>query len=447
MALVVLIASGIAVFVGSPAFAGSCYQQTGVSVTDPNTGWHWSSYWYCGNAAHATMYGDATMYTPTAYMDSTSSWFVCYRRGDMHGGGNDVWYYSLGDRAVSGQEGRHNWGYMPAVSLTTSTDPWPGLPACPEAYSPAAQANRVHPVLFIHGFELNSDANCAATWNFGRSVFNSDFGFSDTHTLAYYAGDTNCTDALPNRASYTSNTSIETLSNQVAWYIYNRWSRYGDTIDVVAHSMGGLLIHEAVLGTANQYSGSFTAYTWPPYLYVENAVTLDTPFDGVTWEINTLCEIGNEFAAAYECKEMRGGSLFYTSWVVGYNNPQARTLNGRGGTDWTLMGVELLPPSDDDTVVSVESQLHWANQGIYGHRLFYDGVGDQVITHTNVMNITSGNYEYYHCDWTSTTCDQSPDPCWASLCDTGHNYAGWVRNTGEAPIFMAAAASYYHGGY
>ena len=109
--------------------AGGCTQQS-ESHSDPNTGQSWSAVWYCGNQAGAAMYVGANSSTPVAYMDSTTSWFVCYRHGETHAGGNDVWYYSQGDRAAAGWSGRKAWGFMPAVNVWTTTDPAPGVPEC-----------------------------------------------------------------------------------------------------------------------------------------------------------------------------------------------------------------------------------------------------------------------------------------------------------------------------
>jgi acylphosphatase len=115
----------------APAQAGSCTSQAG-SKTDPTTGWSWSTLWYCGNAGGAQMYATPSKSQPVAVMNSTNSWFVCYQTGDVHNGGNNVWYYSLGDRPAG------IWGYMPAENVWTDVDPWPGIPRCPGPASTVA---------------------------------------------------------------------------------------------------------------------------------------------------------------------------------------------------------------------------------------------------------------------------------------------------------------------
>ena len=44
--------------------------------------------------------------------------------------GNNVWYYTKGDRMAPGAGAAGNWGFMPAVDVWTSRDPWPGIPRC-----------------------------------------------------------------------------------------------------------------------------------------------------------------------------------------------------------------------------------------------------------------------------------------------------------------------------
>jgi hypothetical protein len=68
--------------------------------------------------------------TPIGHMNTTLSWFACYRHGQLHPGGNDVWYYTWGDEALPGWEARKAWGYMPAVDVYTSSDPFPGIVEC-----------------------------------------------------------------------------------------------------------------------------------------------------------------------------------------------------------------------------------------------------------------------------------------------------------------------------
>jgi triacylglycerol esterase/lipase EstA (alpha/beta hydrolase family) len=47
---------------------------------------------------------------------------------------------------------------------------------------------------------------------------------------------------------------------KLGWEIYNRYSRYGIAVDVVGHSMGGLVIRAMLTGNQRHLSG------WAPYV-------------------------------------------------------------------------------------------------------------------------------------------------------------------------------------
>ncbi len=109
---------------------GSGCTESNVTFTDPNTGVAWSPVWYCNNAAGASLFEAANHLTPIGVMTTVFSWFVCYRHGEMHRGGNDVWYYTQGDLPAPGWEARKAWGYMPAFSVFAGSDPFPGIVEC-----------------------------------------------------------------------------------------------------------------------------------------------------------------------------------------------------------------------------------------------------------------------------------------------------------------------------
>jgi hypothetical protein len=85
---------------------------------------------YCANAP-GDLYGRPAFDAPvTGRLKTTQSWFVCYSIGEAHKGGNNIWYYTQGDETVN-LPGIQAWGNMPASSVLTNTDPFPGLPRCP----------------------------------------------------------------------------------------------------------------------------------------------------------------------------------------------------------------------------------------------------------------------------------------------------------------------------
>ncbi|MFC7978113.1 hypothetical protein ACFUT3_23090 [Streptomyces cinereoruber] len=115
-----------------PAARASCTARN-VSHDDAYTGRTWTRDWVCGNRAGAPLYGCASFIAACGvigWIDTSTSWFVCWGRGAAHNGGNDIWYYTMGDRVAPGRDGNHGWGFIPAVDVWTSTDPWPGMTEC-----------------------------------------------------------------------------------------------------------------------------------------------------------------------------------------------------------------------------------------------------------------------------------------------------------------------------
>jgi hypothetical protein len=129
--LLLAVAVSATFLVASPgiAHAGSCYRD-GRTHYDPI---HKVSLggWYCGNRGGALVQlGPDYWHFSVARMQTTWSWFLCWKRGSFHGGGNYIWYWTRGDVAMPGRELYNRWGFVPAVDVWTSRDPWPSMPEC-----------------------------------------------------------------------------------------------------------------------------------------------------------------------------------------------------------------------------------------------------------------------------------------------------------------------------
>ncbi|MCB5169684.1 hypothetical protein LG634_33405 [Streptomyces bambusae] len=78
---------------------------------------------WCGNRVGAKGYEHRRYNSGVRGPLNTSfSWFQCWGPGDVHPGGNNVWYWTQLD---NGQ-----WGNVPAVDVHTPVDPAPGLRQC-----------------------------------------------------------------------------------------------------------------------------------------------------------------------------------------------------------------------------------------------------------------------------------------------------------------------------
>jgi len=219
---------------------------------------------------------------------------------------------------------------------------------------PPRADSRSEPVFLVHGFDPSAGGggwNCGGYWGSAMSALRAQ-GMTGTFvTYGYYATDSSCTIEYPG----TRDTSIWTLGQDLAWQIYLGYSRNGQSVDVLAHSMGGLVIRAALTGVSRGESG------FPPYIYVEDVATLSTPHLGAGFA--RLC-------SPLQCQEMRPGSALLGRLAA---NPQSRQ-----GTDWSLFG------AGDDNIVDEGSAT-----GISaGHKVKYRG--EQGVEHDRIHQLLSG---------------------------------------------------------
>lgn len=249
--------------------------------------------------------------------------------------------------------------------------------------------NRSKPVVYVHGFDLFSSSDCN-NWNAMDSTLRT-WGLTGTKvTVQYYSNDVNCGYTVLHHGSHathygsshtTHNTStdIRHLAYHMAWMINDHFG--GQTVDVVSHSMGGLItrymIHRRQAGDA----------AFPSSLPVEDSVTLGSPHNGTGWA----------YGCGYtQCVQMRPGSSF-----INYLNASAQNPQGTGGTDWTLQG------SDDDGIVSASSatSMTAAHKVIYltsadvGHSDYYADTTDARTADVNYNDNGGPWYAWYDAPW------------------------------------------------
>lgn len=227
-----------------------------------------------------------------------------------------------------------------------------------------------------HGNQCDIDLN---TGNIAGSV---------TGSNAYNG---QCNNIDTNSSDYgTTNDTITRLGCLLAWYIFDNYTLQGQPVNVLAHSMGGLIIRYAI-GATNAGVANFP----PRRLLVANVVTVATPHQGLP-DNGTILSYYE--AAVYEdghtneLSEMDASSgLMSTLSGSAYQAPQGLT-----GTYWTLLGASdgpygaplcyTVPPTnsivdggnmiscalgDGDTIVPDSSQMGMQSNAkiLYGAQL------------------------------------------------------------------------------
>jgi hypothetical protein len=265
----------------------------------------------------------------------------------------------------------HSWARLGAIAILVLVF----LPLL--AGTAQARTNdRAKPVILVHGFDVegNPGTSCHATWDDLKAAFR---GWGHTGPLvavAYYEYDSGCDHRIDHHGSHarhfgsghytdgghSARTDIRHLGFHLAWYIWAHYSRDGQTVDVVGHSMGGLVIRYALAQVERGHPD------FPESLLVEDVVTLATPHAGTRYAL--AC------AAVYrQCAQMRPGSAFL-DWLA-TNAPEP---DAEGGTDWTTIG------SQADELVTGGS----ANGMAACHKVIY--LLSSRVRHSDYQHLTSG---------------------------------------------------------
>lgn len=208
------------------------------------------------------------------------------------------------------------------------------------ACEPARPEARDKVVIMVHGYSaLGAGTNCASAFGSLSSTLRSKGFTGALVTVGFYDSDTNCNVNLRSWGNIDNGSSWKDLAKAMSAYVYQTYTKKGIAVDLVGHSMGGLVIRGAVYGAKKGESG----FSAP--LLVEDAVTLAAPHDGAAW-YSRGCLWG-------QCAGLKPGSS-ELDWVRADGNPQ-----GKGGTEWTVLG------STNDDVVPAASAL---DMGIPGDR-------------------------------------------------------------------------------
>lgn len=236
------------------------------------------------------------------------------------------------------------------------------------------------PIIFVHGY--NNSLGCPSVdetmWNNLKADLVEDGWTGPKRAIGFYSCDKNvaandwidthgshsvyyatspCSPVCSTHEygtsghlSHNRNTDLRHLAYHLAWFIYDNYSKFGQNVQIVAHSMGGLIVRWMLY--AEQNNATIGQGVFPPVLYVQDIYTVSTMHNGVFYAF---------LGSTWEAQQMQSGSSFITAInaTSSGRNPQAT-----GGTDWTTMGNY---PADSDLVVSDTSAVHMDG----GHKLLY----------------------------------------------------------------------------
>jgi triacylglycerol esterase/lipase EstA (alpha/beta hydrolase family) len=266
------------------------------------------------------------------------------------------------------------------------------------AAPPRRADGKTRPIILVHGFDREADTNCAAAWRNARIVLKKHAWQARSYTFGYYGRARNC----DMHAKGTTDTRIQTVGAALARRIYKHFTSKGVAVDIVAHSMGGLVAKAAIQGT-NKYGK--TSLKWPSHLYVEDVVTLGTPHRGANFAGG--CAITHE-----QCSDMRPRSSGFLKWVG--SRPQSQM-----GTDYTFV-----TSTGDDTVPQSS-----ATDGHSGpHWVRYEETRGKEITHSGLRQTGPKPTKLWNATWRNRD---------------GKQHSGKV----ESPLVHTLAALYRHSGY
>lgn len=199
------------------------------------------------------------------------------------------------------------------------------------------------PVIFVHGYNPGSCPGVDVThavWG-GAYIELTKAGWrGPLLPVSYYACDHDGVDitgygptapasatptitADPPRARYDQNVSIDQLAHDLGWFVYDTYTRTGTPVDLVAVSMGGLIVRDLLYRVAHHDPNL------PPEVAVTHAVTFSTPYLGYGGTGSaSICPV-----ETLECQQFATGSS-----LMNELNSDAQPPQGNGGTSWAVAG-------------------------------------------------------------------------------------------------------------
>lgn len=204
----------------------------------------------------------------------------------------------------------------------------------------AVQEVSSRPILFVHGFSpLALPENCSGVWSEAESELAAAGFTGPMVTVGYYGDDINCDIKSSPKGSIM--TSIPDLAHDFAWMLYNGWSSKQEHVDIIAHSLGGLIVRYAF------YRAAIGDPAYPPFLIADHIVSMGAPYTGFSL-LAFSCYLN---PVNVQCWEMAP----YAGFIQDLKAPAALLPQGVGGTLWTNIGSNGDVIDSSDGVVGSDS--------------------------------------------------------------------------------------------
>lgn len=234
----------------------------------------------------------------------------------------------------------------------------------------AATGGTDNPVYFVHGYADNNGKDCRQYWRDAMDEFSDNDWDGPLRTVGFYVDDSHC-DVTVGTGQATVETKINRLAADLAHYVHQHNTRHDQAVDLVGHSMGGILSRVAVLGSARGWPGFPDAK-----LRVDDVVTLDSPHGGVRCN-----DARQECPDNPQWQETDPDSPFMNMLHAPENRLDQEWARD---TEWSFIG------SDEDRTVPGDSGI---DKGFYADNKFrYLQGSEPNLTHTAVPTVTSGDF-------------------------------------------------------
>ena len=218
----------------------------------------------------------------------------------------------------------------------------------------AATHSKGNVTLFVHGFgagnvgwnpadrtlTLANTVDCSGYWGELPSLMRQQGYTGQFIFISWYQNASNCDVNLHNWGTYDETLSWVDVGAALSQYIYKNFTSKGIPVDIVSHSMGGMVTRSAIYGASGK-APPFCYLTicdsWSPPIDVGTAITAGSPHAGSNTSIVNIC--ANLASNQRICKETLPGSNSET-WINGTDSnhniihAEARYPQGKFGTQW-----------------------------------------------------------------------------------------------------------------